>query len=94
MNSRRDETDPRGGWRPAGKQTGDHVMSNYRGLLAAVLLQGLGDAKNGGEFAESALKWVFSDRNGGPFDFLCIPEGSPEDDPAEAGATKEPPARR
>ena len=53
---------------------GDHVMTGCKGVLAATLLRALADAKEGGPFAESASRWIFSDQEDGPFTFLKICE--------------------
>ena len=50
------------------------IMTGCKGVLAATLLYALDDAKDGGPYAGSALRWLFSDREDGPFTFLKICE--------------------
>ena len=52
-----------GPFRPV-RSINDHVMLGPRGLLAAVLLRGLADVREGNGHAGSAARWIDSDRDG------------------------------
>lgn len=54
---------PGHGWQPI-RSINEHVMLGPRGILAAVLLLALDDARDGGPFAENAMRWIRDDRDG------------------------------
>jgi len=49
-----------------------HVLDGPRGVLAAVLLQALDDARSRNGSARLARAWFSSDREDDLFDFLCV----------------------